>query len=124
MTEVSNAEKLRIAVNDTIWVIATSEEESALLDPLPEGAEMVEEATDGMRVAILFVDDWDELLAEADEVLPQLGSTPSVWISHRADKPNKIEPAAVSELVEDFGWQCVETVELGDGWSAVRLEQS
>lgn len=124
MIESTNAEKLRIAVNDIIWVIATSEEESALLDPLPEGAEMVDEATDGMRVAILFVDDWDELLAEVDEVLPQLGSTPSVWISHRTDHRSTIEPAAISKLVEDYGWQCVDAVHLGVGWSAVRLEQS
>lgn len=124
MTESTNAEKLRIAVNDIVWVIATSEEEAALLDPLPAGAEMVYEATDGMRVAILFVDDWNELLAEVDEVLPQLGSTPAVWISHRADNPIKIEPAEVSGLVEDYGWQCLETVQLGDSWTAVRLQQS
>ncbi len=45
MTETSIADKLRITEGYVVWVIGQSVEETALLDPLPEGAVAIERRT-------------------------------------------------------------------------------
>jgi hypothetical protein len=126
MTEVSNAETLRISEGSIVWILGTTVEETSLLDPLPEGAEVVEEREehdpDGIDAAIVFADDRLQLTELIDEALPQLGSIPLVWVSWPAG--TDIGQDAIQELLSDYGWSAFETVTLDDTWSALRIEQS
>jgi hypothetical protein len=122
MTERTNAEKLRIRENDLVWVISTNDEEGALLDPLPAGVEVVDEAIDGMSAVILFVEDRESLVIELDEILPQLGSAPFIWISYPKGSRTDLSRDSISELVDDYGWSLGTDVFLDEDWSAVQLE--
>lgn len=124
MRDETNAEKLQIKDNDVVWVISTNEEEAALLDPLPDGAETVDEPVDGMSAVIMFVEDRRSLVSQLDEILPQLGSTPVIWIAFPAGNRSNISHDSVWELISEYGWQLVRNVSLDDVWTAVRLKQS
>lgn len=123
MSDTTNSEKLQIKDDFLIWVISTNDEESALLDPLPAGAEVVDEATDGMNAAILFVEDRESLTAYLDEILPRLGSTPVIWICFPTGNHADVSHDSIRDLVEEFGWRPVSNILLDDVWSAVRLKQ-
>ncbi|MDQ3156647.1 MAG: DUF3052 family protein [Actinomycetota bacterium] len=124
MSDKTNAEKLQIREDNIVWVISTNDEEGALLDPLPSGAEVVDEAADSMSVAVLFVEDRDSLTAQLDEILPQLGSTPVIWISYPKGNRTDINRDSIWELVGEYGWRLVSNVSLDEVWSAVRLKQA
>ncbi len=119
----SNAEKLQLAADDVIWVVADSEEEMALLDPLPEGAEVIDEPADRMNAAVVLADSADALGDRLDEVLPVLGSTPVVWISYPTVGSVEISRDLLSGRVDDYGWSVGPEVQLDDTWAAVRLRQ-
>jgi hypothetical protein len=124
MSEKTNAEKLLIREDDVVWVISTNDEEGALLDPLPSGVEVVDEAVDSMNAAVLFVEDRESLTAQLDEILPQLGSTPVIWICYPKGNRTDINRDSIWELVGEYGWRLVSNVSLDEVWSAVRLKQA
>lgn len=128
MTVKNNAEKLRISDGFVVWIIGTSVEEASVLDPMPEGAEVIEERDadepDSVDAAILFADDRVHLADSFDDVLPQLGSIPVVWVIHPLGAHADIGEDAIQELVADYGWYAVESVVLDETWAALRIEQS
>ena len=124
MSDETNAEKLQINDNDVVWVISTNDEAAALLDPLPDGAETVDEPVDGMSGVVLFVEDRLALVTQLDEILPQLGSTPVIWIAFPQGKRSNISRDSIRELIGEYGWQLMSVVTLDETWSAVRLKQS
>lgn len=124
MSDLTNSEKLRIGDHSLVWVISTNDEEGALLDPLPKGATLIDEAVDGMGAAILFVEDRESLTTQLDEILPQLGSTPVSWICYRKANNADINRDSIWELVGEYGWRVVAYESLDEVWSAVRLRQS
>lgn len=124
MSDQTNAEKLQIKDDDLVWVISTNDEEAALLDPLPSGAETVDEPVDSMSAVIMFVEDRLALVTQLDEILPQLGSTPVIWIAFPKGNRSDINRDSIWELIGEYGWQLVSNVSLDDDWSAVRLKQS
>lgn len=124
MSDQTNAEKLQIRDDNVVWVISTNDEEAALLDPLPSGVEVVDEAGDLMSAVILFVEDREYLVAQLDEILPQLGSTPVIWISYPKGNRTDINRDSIGELVSEYGWRLVSNVSLDEVWSAVRLKQA
>lgn len=133
MTDTSIAEKLRITEGYVVWVIGQSVEETALLDPLPEGAVAIErpsedddvdDETDFIDGAVLFGESRAQLEDDLDEFLPQLGSIPVVWICFPVTGRTEIDAESIGELVADYGWHTVEHTPLDDDWSGVRLEQA
>ena len=128
MTEMSNAEKLRITDGFVVWLIGRSVEETALLDPMPEGAETIElrdeDEDESIDAALLFVETRTQLIDHLDEVMPQLGSIPIVWVTYPISGNGNLDADAIGELVADFGWHTVENAELDETWSAVRLLQA
>lgn len=131
MTETTIADKLRITEGYVVWVIGQSVEETALLDPLPEGAIAIEQRneddedeSDLIDGAILFVESREQLIDDLDEFLPQLGSIPVVWICFPVGGRTEIEAETIGQLVADYGWHTVEHVPLDDAWSGIRLEQA
>lgn len=124
MSDTTNAHKLHILANHVVWVIATNDEQGSLLDPLPEGAEMVADAVDGMDAAVVFVEDREALVSYLDEVLPQLGSTPVIWIAYPQGNRSDITRDSIGEVVGEYGWKLIDKVSLDEIWSAVRLTQA
>lgn len=128
MAELTNAEKLRISDGFVVWIIGSSVEETGVLDPMPEGAEMIEqlnedEERESVDAAILFADDRTVLADSFDDVLPRLGSIPLVWISYPI-RDADIDEDAIQELTADYGWYAVESIILDETWAALRVEQT
>jgi hypothetical protein len=125
MDDTTIAETLHITEGYVVWVVGRSVEETALLDPLPEGAEVVEhrdeEDPDAVDAAIVFVDDREALDDVLDDVLPQLGSIPLVWVLHPVSAHAGVDGTVIGDLTADYGWEAVEPVTLGETWAAVRL---
>lgn len=126
MDTTTNAEKLRISDGFVVWIIGTSVEETSVLDPMPEGAEMIEERDEeepeSVDAAILFADDRTQLADSFDDVLPQLGSIPLVWIAFPI-REDDIGEDSIQELTADYGWYAVQSIVLDDTWAALRIEQ-
>jgi hypothetical protein len=126
-TDVTNAEKLRISDGFVVWVIGTTVEETSLLDPLPEGATMIEtrdeDEPEPVDAAILFADDRTQLADSFDDVLPQLTSIDVVWVAFGVHD-EQIDEDSIQEFVADFGWYAVESILLDDSFAALRIEQS
>ena len=128
MTETSNAEKLHITDGFVVWIIGQSIEETTLLDPMPEGAETIEDRDedepDSIDAALLFVENRAALVDQLDEVLPRLGSIPIVWITYPIGNRSDVDADSIQELIADYGWHTVEGTDLDETWSAVRLLQA
>jgi len=127
MTESTNAEKLRISEGFVVWIIGTSIEELSLLDPMPETSELIEqrneEEPESIDAAVLFADDRTQLADSFDDVLPQLGSIPVVWIAYPIREAD-IDEDAIQELTADYGWYALESIVLDETWAALRIEQT
>jgi hypothetical protein len=121
VTESTLAETLGITAGSVVWVVADSIEETALLDPLPAGAETVAEPVDRMDAAVLVADNLAALQGRLDHVLPELGSTPVAWIAYPSGHPRELGREALVALVGEYGWRLSAEVQLDDTWSAVRL---
>lgn len=121
MSRTAIADALQIVEGFTVWVVGGSVEETALLDPLPEGATTVDQPHDYLDAAVLLVDSRDTLADQLDEVLPHVGSTPFVWVCF---PPDDIDRETVGMLVGEFGWMVGEPIVLDETWSALRLLQA
>lgn len=125
--DLTNAEKLRISDGFVVWIIGTTVEETSLLDPMPEGAEMIEnrdeDEPESVDAAVLFADDRTQLADSFDDVLPQLGSIDVVWIAFPISQDD-IDEDSIQELIADYGWYAEESILLDDAWAALRIEQS
>jgi len=121
VSDPTHAETLGITEGSIVWVIADSVEETALLDPLPAGAETVDEPVDRMDAAVLLADNLAAFEIRLDEVLPSLGSTPVAWISYPTGPPYELDRDALVTLVGEYGYGLGPEVRLDETWSAVRL---
>lgn len=128
MSEMTNAEKLRISDGFVVWIIGTSVEETSLLDPLPEGAVAIEarddEDPESVDAAVLVGGDRTQLADAVDEFIPQLGSVPVVWIAYPVDNHADLEENSIQEMLADYGWYAVESVALDETWAALRFDPS
>lgn len=128
MTDTTNAEKLRIGDGFVVWIIGASVEETSLLDPMPEGAETIEErdeeVPENVDAAIMITDNRTALADDFDEVLPQLGSIPVVWITYPINSHSDLDEDTLQDLVGDYGWMAVESIALDETWAAMRIVQS
>ena len=114
MSDRTNAEKLQIKEDFVVWVISTNDEEGSLLDPLPPGVELVDEAAERMDAVILFVEDRESLVSYLDEILPQLGSASAIWISYPKGNKTDINRDSIGDLIGEYGWRLVSTVSLAE----------
>ncbi len=131
---MTRAELLHIT-RGPVWILGTSDEERALLDPLPEGVEVVVDrdlvledddashlGSEPMAAAVIVVDSMDTTAELLDDTLPRVGSVPLVWVIIPAEV-NSTEVARIEAMSSEFGWKPEERVDLDDGWSALRLKQ-
>jgi hypothetical protein len=124
MIETSTADKLHIGEGFVVWVIGTTVEETSLLDPMPEGAEAIEvrdeDYPERVDAAIMVTDARTSLADDFDEVLPQLGSIPIVWVAYPLDQSD-LDEDTLQDLLGDYGWEAVESIGLDDAWAAMRI---
>ena len=127
-TDTTNADRLRISEGFVVWVIGQSVEETSLLDPLPEGAETIEVRDEDERehvdAAILITDDRTALVDDLDEVMPQLGSIPIVWVTYPLEGRPDLNEDTLQDLLDDYGWSAVESIALDETWAAMRIQQA
>jgi hypothetical protein len=128
MIDTTNAEKLRIGDGFVVWIIGSTVEETSLLDPLPEGAQTIEvrdeDEPENVDAAIMITDNRTALADDFDEVLPQLGSIPIVWITYPLDGHSDLNEETLQDLLGDYGWNAVESIALDETWAAMRILQS
>jgi len=115
------AEQLGIT-SGLVWVIGRSDEENAVLDPLPDDVETVTDPDDSapeqqMSAVVLVIDDLDSLADDLDDALPRIGSVPSVWVVASRD----LDLDAVTKAVSDYGWSTATPTTLDNGWAAIRI---
>lgn len=129
---MKRAELLHIT-EGLVWILGTSDEERALLDPLPEGVEIVVDrdvvidedddvsyiGSEPMAAAIIVIETMADTPELLDDTLPRVGSVPLVWIVLPAD----LDSTEVEQMAQEYGWSAAERTDLGDGWSGVRLLQ-
>lgn len=120
---MSVAETLHIPVNSCVWTVGTDVETRAIVDPLPAGSWTVEERVSGVDVLVIGTDHRADLLALADDVMPQIGSIQLVWVvypRHHSD----VDYEAVREFAEEYGWAIAESTAIDETWYAVRVDQA
>lgn len=148
--EPTNADKLGIEPGSLLWIVGDSIEETALLDPLPEGVEIYQDEPDdpdgtdswfdetwtgtdledetedgparpsGIDVAVIAVTNSQEFHTRLDDLLPRMGSVSHVWVIYPVDA---LPRPILEHGVDDYGWGAGVTVPLDDPWSAVELQQ-
>lgn len=146
-TEPTNAELLGIQPHTLVWVVGDSVEETALLDPFPEGVETYSDEEpeqpeswfsdtwtgaenrpepsepvkpSGIDTAVIAVSNSQEFHMRLDDVLPRMGSVGHVWVVY----PIEALPLPIlSNGVGEYGWSTAEPVALDDAWAAVELQQ-
>ncbi|MFS0886135.1 hypothetical protein [Aeromicrobium sp. 179-A 4D2 NHS] len=147
-TEPTNAELLGIQPHSLVWIVGDSVEETALLDPFPEGVETYSdeepeqpeswlddtwtgaenrpEPTDpvkpsGIDTAVIAVSNSQEFHMRLDDVLPRMGSVGRVWVVY----PVEALPLPILRTgVDEYGWTAETPVELDETWAAVELTLS
>ena len=124
--QATTAEKLGIQPGSLVWVVGNSIEETALLDPLPEGVETYEdepvespedwfddtwtgaenrpEPTEpvrptGIDTAVMAVSNSQEFHMRLDDMLPRLGSVGRVWVVFPVDE---VPLAIIRNGVEEY----------------------
>lgn len=146
--EQTTAELLGIEPGSLLWIVGDTVEETAVLDPLPEGVETYEDEEpeqvegwlddtwtgaenhpepaepvrpSGIDIAVIAVSNSQEFHMRLDDVLPRLGSVPRVWVLFPTDE---LPVSIVHTGVGEYGWGTSDPVELDETWSAVELRQS
>lgn len=146
--DATSAERLGIRPHSLVWIVGDTVEETALLDPLPEGvetytdeeqeepeswlsdtwtgAENRPEAPEpvkpsGIDTAVIAVSNSQEFHMRLDDVLPRMGSVSRVWVVYPTeDLPLPIIHTGVGE----YGWGTGQPIALDETWTAVELQQS
>ena len=142
------AELLGIEPGSLVWIVGDSVEETALLDPLPEGVETYQDddldqidsgfddtwtgtgrdsdspeptKPSGVDTALIAVSNTQEFHMRLDDVLPRMGSVTRVWVIFPADA---VPLTIVRNGVDEYGWVADDTIDLDETWAAVQLQQS
>jgi len=144
----TTAEKLGIRPGSLVWIVGDSVEETALLDPLPEGVETYEDEEPeiaerwfddtwtgaenqnepedepdrptGVDTAVIAVSNSQEFHTRLDDLLPRLGSVSRVWLLYPADA---LPFTILENGVDEYGWSARTPVALDETWYAVELDQ-
>ena len=118
MSPKSAAQKLLIAPNTSLYV--SSGEHLELLEPLPEGVEVITEPA-AAHTCLLFVADEAALrkvLADHGEVL--VGVT-NLWFAYLKGNRSDINRDSLWPIVAEHGLRPISQVAVDDHWSALRF---
>jgi hypothetical protein len=117
------AQKLLLA-DGPVLVVGTARLDAPTADAVLElaGTAVVrtEDATTA-DVAVLFVEDRDDLDERIPGLLDGLGGARVVWIAYRKGNVVDINRDSIAATVPDHGWRAVTQIALDETWSALRL---
>lgn len=120
-------EKLNVKPPAAVLLINAPESYRALLEPLPAGVSVTEEAGGRFDAVQYFARDSGELMFLLPQAATALAPGGMLWISY-PKKTSGIETDLGREEVwlplRDAGWQAVRQVAVDDVWSAVRFKQT
>ncbi len=142
------AELLGIGAGSRLWIVGDSVEETALLDPLPEGVDTFDDEVPeqleglfddtwtgaenrpeppepvrptGIDTAIIAVSNTQEFHMRLDDVLPRMGSVNRVWVLYPSDD---LPFTILENGVGEYGWTVTDPLALDETWSAAEIKQT
>ena len=120
MTAKTVLERFGAKGGDRVAVVGASEEERALLGPLPEGAQSVDAVADA-TVTATFVRSREELVSRYAEQLPVLAAAKAVWVVYPKGGRADVNRDSVAGEAREHGWRGISNIAVDDTWSAVRV---
>lgn len=118
------AEKLQIKQNTELLFGPSSQDQRALLDPLPEGVTVIDGVDrDTSDVAVMFAHSRDDLDAILTETFPLFTAPKAVWIGYPKGNTADINRDSIWKRAEEFGWTLNGNISLSDTWSSVRRKR-
>jgi len=118
------AEKLRIAPNQRVLLIAAPPDVAARLGALPPGVVLESRGSGVYDVVLLFTEQRQELEAEAHWVVQAVRPGGLLWICYpklTAGTPSDLKREVVWDAVAPTGWRPVAQIAIDETWSALRF---
>jgi hypothetical protein len=112
------AEKLQIKPNSAVWL--SDGEMARLVEPLPEGARLVE-GLDQAGVAVVFVDGAATTRAILDANRGALTSPSVFWVAYPKGNRADINRDTLWPILTDYGMRPNGQVAVDEVWSALRF---
>lgn len=118
MSTKTIAEKLQIKPNTTVWL--SDDELLRLIEPLPEGVEIVE-ALDQASAALVFVDGAVSTREILNAHRDQLGEPSVFWVAYPKGNRADINRDTLWPILGEYGMRPNSQVSVDDVWSALRF---
>ena len=118
------AKKLGIKAGFVVAAVASPTNYRDLIDPVPDGARIVDGPVAGADIIHLFTNSRDELfakLAECAHLIKQDGSIWVSWYKKAAKLPTEITEDTVREVAFPLGLVDIKVCAVDDKWSGLKL---
>lgn len=112
------AEKLQIKPNTTVWL--SHPEHRALIEPLPDGAQVVGSPTEA-TVGLMFVDSAAKTRELCDARRDDLAKPNILWIAYPKGNKADINRDSLWKIVAEYGMRPNSQIAIDDTWSALRF---
>ncbi|WP_285116514.1 hypothetical protein [Leifsonia sp. fls2-241-R2A-40a] len=119
MSEKTVLQRFQAKPGDGIALVTASDDDRALLGPLPDGA--TEAPVAEAAVIATVVRTRDELVARYAEQLPVASGARAVWVVYPKGGRADVNRDIVAGEARTHGWRGVSNISVDDTWSAVRV---
>jgi len=116
--------KLGIKENHRVLLIDAPEPLAALLQPLPQGVQFVDQPGDAVDLVHLFVTERESLGHQLIALRKQLRSDAALWVSwpKKSSKvPSTVTEDTIRELALPVGFVDIKVCAVSDVWSGLKL---
>jgi len=124
MADKSIAQKLQIKAGQRMLILQPPPGYLELIEPLPDGARLVDNPDERVEFVQIFVKDQSELEMLGQKALNYCQPTTIFWISYPKKSsgiPSGIHRDIIWKIMEKTGWRPVAMVSIDAIWSAMRL---
>jgi hypothetical protein len=118
MSAKSNAEKLLIKPNTTIW--SSHAAHVNLIEPLPDGVRQVD-GPEQATTALVFAENAASLRLILDAHKDQLARPSTLWVAYPKGNRVDINRDTLWPILGDYGLRPIGQVALDEVWSALRF---
>ena len=119
MIDRTVAQKLQIKSGDSIAIVGATDDEIALLHPFPDGTSLAD--TPNAAIAIVYVRNREQLLAQLARILPSSGGVRALWVCYPKGGRADLNRDTIMRETGAFGWRPISNVSIDEVWSAVRV---
>lgn len=113
------AEHLQVKKGEKIAIVGATDEQRALLLPLPEGS--VEASVADADAVFAFSPDLEQLHRDFDALLPQLEKARAVWFCYLKGGRSELNRDVMARAALEHGWRAIGNRPLSDEWSGLRV---